>query len=316
MRGEVVLATSGDASGVNKSWLRRRARGIAFCALVLGASPATAAEEGLTETAARYFCTYKSNYFILGITEQGRTNPTTKFQFSFQAMLLDLSKRDATILDTCAEPAGRHLVHFGYSQKSLWNLYADSAPFEENNYNPEIFYAYNVQRFGISWASLGIEHESNGESGDDSRSWNRLYGQARWNLQIGKKRLALLPEWPADQDHWYAAVEAKFWWPFESDDGDGDLDKYIGYGKLRGVLNSREYAWGAVAFDVEATKGGNPIQFDYGSVQLGASYRQPRFGRVKFVPFFYVQYFEGYGETLIRASDHTRALRAGIRLIL
>jgi hypothetical protein len=62
---------------------------------------------------------------------------------------------------------------------------------------------------------------------------------------------------------------------------------------------------------------GNPIEFDYASVQLGASWRQPRISsRVKFVPFFYVQYFEGNGETLIRADEHTRALRAGIRFTL
>ena len=83
------------------------------------------------------------------------------------------------------------------------------------------------------------------------------------------------------------------------------------------MLRSREYPWGAAAFDIEVTKGGNPIQFDHASVQLGLSWRQPRIARrVKFVPFFYVQYFEGYGETLIRADEHTRALRAGIRFIL
>ena len=93
--------------------------------------------------------------------------------------------------------------------------------------------------------------------------------------------------------------------------------EYIGYGRLRGVLRSREYGWGSLGFDLEVTKGGNPIEFDHASVQLGASYLWPRLhSRVKFVPFLYVQYFEGYGETLIRANEHTRAFRAGLQLTL
>jgi outer membrane phospholipase A len=277
---------------------------------------AAAADEGLSETVARYFCAYEPTYLVLGTVEKGRTNPTTKFQFSFQTMLLDFSRPDDNVLDSCAEPSGRHLVHFGYTQKSIWDLYATSAPFEENNYNPEVVYGYHVRRFGIGWATLGIEHESNGEGGDDSRSWNRLYGRARWNFELDD-RIKVLPERPNDEDHWYAAFEAKLWWPFDKDDEHVNLEKYIGYGRLRGVVRSPNYQWGSVAFDIETTKGGNPIEFDHASVQVGLSYRQPRFfGRVKFVPFFYVQYFDGYGETLIRADKHTRALRAGLRLVL
>jgi hypothetical protein len=80
---------------------------------------AAAADEGLSETVARYFCAYEPTYLILGAVEKGRTNPTTKFAFSFQTMLLDFSKPDDDVLDSCAEPSGRHLVHFGYTQKSI-----------------------------------------------------------------------------------------------------------------------------------------------------------------------------------------------------
>lgn len=283
---------------------------------ILVAPPAALAEaEALSDTAARYLCSYKTNYLILGAVERDRTNPTTKFQFSFQTMLLDLSPTD-TNLDSCAKPIRRHLLHFGYTQKSIWNLYADSAPFEENNYNPELFYSYQVQRFGIGWATIGLEHESNGEGGSDSRSWNRLYGQARWNFRI-KNGVEALAERPSDLRDWYAALDLKLWWPFDKDDDQVDLAEFIGYGRLQGVLRTREYFWGSAEFDVEATKGGNPIEFDHASVQIGASYRHPRFNRgVKFVPFFYVQYFEGYGETLIRADEHTRAFRVGLKLTL
>lgn len=294
---------------------------LALCAVAMPAFAETkqAPEEEpekLSAKAARYFCFYKPNYFILGAYEKHRTHPTTKFQFSFQAMLLDFTGPDDEVADSCATPSTRHKFHLGYTQKSVWSLYAESAPFEENNYNPEILYAYHVERFGIGWATFGIEHESNGEGGSDSRSWNRLYGRARWNVALDDG-IQFLPERADDHDHWYAAFDLKLWWAFDKDDEQVNLNKYIGYGKIRAELQSPEYFWGAAALDVEVTKGGNPIQFDHASVQLGASWRQPTFtGRVKFVPFFYVQYFEGYGETLIRADEHTRAFRVGMRFIL
>jgi hypothetical protein len=133
-----------------------------------GETEASVESEELADTAARYFCSYAPTYFTLGIAERDRTNPTTKFQFSFQTMLLDLSPSE-TFLDSCSKPIGRHLLHFGYTQKSIWNLYAESAPFEESNYNPEIFYSYHVRDLGSTdgarWGSTSrrrrVETRSN-----------------------------------------------------------------------------------------------------------------------------------------------------------
>jgi phospholipase A1 len=222
-------------------------------------------------------------------------------------MLLALSKEGR--LDSCDDPIRRHIVRFGYTQKSVWNLYAVSAPFEESNYNPEIFYGYHVRKLGIGWATFGIEHESNGEGGSKSRSWNRLYARARWNFAIGENGVQALEQVPNDLSVWYAGFDLKLWWPFDKDDDRVDLAEFVGYGKLRGVLRSKEYSWGSLGIDVEVTKGGHPGEFDHAGVQVGASYRHP-----DVVPALYLQYFEGYGETLIRADENTRAFRAGLKL--
>jgi hypothetical protein len=79
--------------------------------------------------------------------------------------------------------------HFGYRQNSMWNLYSESAPFLDNNYNPHGFlYLDGFDVFGPGLASntdyrwyhpsfkLGFHHESNGRDGANSRSWNRLIG--------------------------------------------------------------------------------------------------------------------------------------------
>ena len=51
--------------------------GLALPFLLVGLPTASAEEEGLSEAAARYLCLYKPTYFILGVVERDRTNPTT-----------------------------------------------------------------------------------------------------------------------------------------------------------------------------------------------------------------------------------------------
>lgn len=68
---------------------------------------------------------------------------------------------------------------FGYTQKSFWQIYDQdrSRPFRETNYNPEVFYRWTPDpevwhHWGVD---VGLEHESNGQSLPESRSWNRVY---------------------------------------------------------------------------------------------------------------------------------------------
>lgn len=75
-------------------------------------------------------------------------------------------------------------LYFAYTQKSFWQAYNHkiSAPFREANYNPEVFYRWlpgddmfrrwHLDRWGFD---AGIEHESNGRTWPESRSWNRGY---------------------------------------------------------------------------------------------------------------------------------------------
>ena len=63
---------------------------------------------------------YKDNYIITGFSD----TTEVKFQFSLK---FDLRPNHTN-----------HSVYFGYTQKSLWNLYETSSPFVDSNYNPEI----------------------------------------------------------------------------------------------------------------------------------------------------------------------------------
>lgn len=72
-------------------------------------------------------------------------------------------------------------LYVAYTQKSFWNVGKPSMPFEENNYNPEVFLDFRLdvkltERFRLkNFVISPYEHESNGVDGPDSRSWNRSY---------------------------------------------------------------------------------------------------------------------------------------------
>jgi len=65
---------------------------------------------------------------------------------------------------------------FIYNQKAFWNIYEDSSPFKDINYNPTIgfgklvFLNNNLSGF----LSLMYEHESNGRDSIYSRSWDYI----------------------------------------------------------------------------------------------------------------------------------------------
>jgi len=109
---------------------------------------------------------YKPTYWIFG-----SSNDQTKLNISFK---YSITKQYRTGL------------FFGYSQLSKWNLYEPSAPFYDNNYNPEIFikskYFLNKYIDYIQFAPY--EHRSNGKNENDSRSLNRTYLQLQTSYRI------------------------------------------------------------------------------------------------------------------------------------
>ncbi|MBO7154690.1 MAG: phospholipase A [Campylobacter sp.] len=79
--------------------------------------------------------------------------------------------------------------YFAYTQLSWWDIYADSSPFYENNYQPEIYTQIPVDFYNFNHIRLGFLHDSNGKGELESRSWNRIYSS--FELDFGK--LSLTP---------------------------------------------------------------------------------------------------------------------------
>jgi phospholipase A1 len=178
-----------------------------------------------------------------------------------------------------------------YSQQSWWQVYNsdESAPFRETNYEPEIFLRWDTDfrllGFDNNLWSFGFNHESNGRGELTSRSWNRLVAAT----ELHRGRLVFIGR------AWHRIAED------DEDDDNPDLLKYTGYGDLK-VL----YKWNRHL--LASTLTNNLRSDNKGAVQLDWTF--PLTQRFK----GYVQYYNGYGESLIDYNHSTNRIGIGVLL--
>lgn len=114
-----------------------------------------------------YFSLYKDNYFIGGTTigsKPTNKNSDVKFQLSISQRLT----KSKLPFDT--------YLFVTYTQKAFWNVFQESLPMYDLNFNPGIGLSHLVIHRNrlIGQVSLLIEHESNGKDSIYSRSWNKI----------------------------------------------------------------------------------------------------------------------------------------------
>ncbi|MCI1006262.1 phospholipase A [Herbaspirillum sp. C7C8] len=115
-------------------------------------------------------------YFTVG-HNNGDTNARFQLSFKFRVFVPD-DPRSRSLLDN---------LYLGYTQFSLWDLSAPSAPFRDTSYRPSLYYYLpdvGIQngvfsRIGIA---TGLEHESNGRDGTASRSINTYFVEPTFNF--------------------------------------------------------------------------------------------------------------------------------------
>ena len=72
-------------------------------------------------------------------------------------------------------------MYAAYTNRSFWQVFNDdiSSPFRETNHEPEIWLQFhpkwNLLGFNNTLNRIGFSHQSNGQGGVLSRSWNRAY---------------------------------------------------------------------------------------------------------------------------------------------
>lgn len=195
-------------------------------------------------------------------------------------------------------------LYFAYSHKAYWQLFdrSNSRAFRETNYNPEFFYDL-PNLWGVELLRLGLwEHESNGEklrylpSGEPqnlSRTWNRLYLEARHSFgdkawEPGFKLWTLTDQKDSNFGSFYQ--------------DNPDLLDYKGHGELFLRLRS-DPASAYLTFN--RGKAGTETLRVQGFVPL----RELGFPSLE----LFGQIFTGYGENLIDYNKKQRLWSLGLR---
>jgi len=208
-------------------------------------------------------------------------NEEAKYQISFKLPLLTGLFDDDTTL------------WFGYTQKSFWQVYNqnESAPFRETNYEPEIFFRHKLDwQLGpgtLNGVTLGFNHQSNGQSEPRSRSWNRIMGSLAYSYN----------RWLFMVKPWYRIPEK------EGNDDNADIEKYLGHASYHAVYKLSEDQTLSLKLmnNLRSEDNHTSVEFGY-SFPLGDTVKG------------FVQYYNGYGESLIDYNHRIERVGLGIMI--
>lgn len=176
---------------------------------------------------------------------------------------------------------------FGYTQNSFWQAYnrAASSPFRETNYQPEMMLttplSLDLGILDVRYLTLGLNHQSNGQTSNLSRSWNRVY--AEMGAEKGK-----------------FAVSFRLWKRLDnarSDNDNIDITDFLGHGDL-----TASYRFDGHELSLMARRN---FSTNHGALRVGWAF--PVAANLK----GYVQGFTGYGQSLIDYNYGQKSIGAG-----
>jgi len=186
---------------------------------------------------------------------------------------------------------GKGDVYFAYTNRSFWQLYNEnSAPFRETNHEPEAFLSlrndWKLFGFTNSLINIGFVHQSNGRADTLSRSWNRIF--ASFIFEKNNLALAFKP--------WYRIPED------EADDDNPDIEDYMGNFEFTGVYKKGRHSFSAMLRNNLKSDGNR------GAIQMDWFFPMTKLLKG------YVQYFNGYGESLIDYNYDQESIGIGVAL--
>lgn len=241
---------------------------------------------------------HKPNYF-LAAAYNSRGYDAAPFQEQYDDPTLELDGTEAQFQISLKAPLWVGLfdkvdIYGAYTNRSFWQVYNSerSSPFRETNHEPEIWAqftpSWEVLGFKNLANSIGVVHQSNGQGGVLSRSWNRVYANfvfAKGNFAFGIKP-------------WIRLSESA------SNDDNPDITDYMGHFEWRMGYEYKE--------NVFSFMSRNNIEsgFDKGAIELGWSFPLWKYPYLK----GYIQYFNGYGESLIDYNQRVNRIGIGISL--
>ena len=223
------------------------------------------------------FSIYKDNFFITGIPFNRNIDGETadsKFQISFRHRLT----RSRLPFDT--------FFYLTYTQKSFWDIYRESAPFRDSNYNPGIGLGrYIIVDNKLTGAAfLQMEHESNGRDSIESRSTNWIGFSGKYFLTSN------------------LAASFKITIPFMTGEDNSDLYDYRGTGYFTADYKTSDNKWWLTGtYSLRKSVKAINLKFSAG-YKISEIFNQYIFGEL----------YSGTGDSLLDYKRKDVQLRVGI----
>lgn len=271
------------------------------------AAPATASavppESAISRTVQRWelddaakrgrfaFRSHRDNYLLLAnYSNASNDAPFSKFTpGGIESQHVELTYQLSFKMKFAEEIAGSPVdLWFGYTQQSFWQAYnrAASSPFRETNYQPELMAVMplhaNFAGLDLRYINFGLVHQSNGQTGTLSRSWNRIYtevGVDRGNFSLAARI-------------WRRLDNAK------SNNDNADITDFMGNGDIRATFREKGHEYSVTAR--------HNFRTGHGALQAGWAFPVSR--NLK----GYLQAFSGYGQSLIDYNYAQKSLGAGV----
>jgi phospholipase A1 len=247
------------------------------------------------------FGIHEPMFFLYGL------NPDeAKFQISFKYRLFHNIRQDSPL---------RWLqnLNVAYTQLSFWDFDSASKPFRDSSYKPELFYDIGdpvnpkgliLPGLGLRRVRLGVQHESNGRDGPDSRSLNYAYIQPEFVYDFGRDS-------PGCEEcvWWELSVKPKTWLYVGSTSDNPEIDDFRGHAEIAVRIMERD-AERQTGVGLMASLRKGDAQ-DKATLTIDATTPFP-FVQKLFTPNLHVQYMSGYSESLLGFNQKDTRLRVGV----
>lgn len=225
-----------------------------------------------------YFTLYRDNFFAVGtdpVRKPTSDNSDVKFQISIAQRL------------TKATLPGNTFLFLTFTQLVTWDVFKNSMPMRDFTFNPGIGLSrplFAKDRY-IGKATLLLEHMSNGRDSIQSRSWNRIALGA--TIMIDE----------------FLTINGKFWIPIVDGENNRDILKYVGISQAGFCVTSRDKKFGG---SVQLIKRANwKLDFNTEIELFWRPWKQAN-------QYFFLQWYNGYGENLIDYNRFHNRLRVGL----
>jgi len=258
-----------------------------FTVMLYGLTPTIGKAQSITKETFNdsirklpYFSIHNDNFFITGVPTNkhiDRNTANAKYQISFKQMIT----RDALPWDT--------YLFITYTQKAFWDIYKESLPFRDINFNPTVSLGkavFNKENRLKGILGLSLEHESNGRDSISSRSWNRI--SFNYMTSVHKNTTA----------------NFKVWVPFMYKESNPDLLEYVGLGEIN---ISHEIKRNKLYAELLLRKG---LNFDGKGVVRSRIYYNP-FNKNLSNQYIMLEWYLGQAESMLDYQNSKSMIRLG-----